>query len=142
METKLLEILKTIEKIDEETLNEWIGYLASLKSINDVNIAGRYSEYSDLVIEILNSEVGEDIIELNALNDDKKLADYIKDGYRIINANNNRITIAKNKKLSEEELIEILREEIRPYRTLYLQATRLDYDRVLAVLRESDICEN
>jgi len=137
METKLLERLETF--CEEKTLNEWIGYLASLKSINEENIMGRYSEYSDLVNEILNAEIGEDIIELNALNDDKKLADYIKDGYRIINANNNIVTIAKNKKLSEEELIEALREEIRPYRTLYLQATRLDYDRVLAVLNEADI---
>ena len=137
METKLLETLERI--CDERDLNRWIAYLASLKSINDENIIGRYAEYSDLVAEILNTEIGEDIIELSALNDDKKLVDYIKDGYKIVSANNNRITISKNKKLSKEELAEILREEIRPYRTLYLQATRLDYDRVIAVLNEAEI---
>jgi len=137
METKFLETLERI--CDERDLNEWIAYLASLKSINVENLVGRFAIYSKIVFKILNAGVGEDIIELSVLDEDNKLADYIKNGYKIISANNDIITIVKNKKLSQKELIEILREEIKPYRTLYLQATRLDYDRVMAVLNEAEI---
>ena len=132
--------MKTIELLNlenSELYNEWIAYLSSLRSITEENVTN-CGEYEDCVDMCLNVEVPDDEVKVDPIEEQNILKNLLNNGYLATSrTQNGKVVLCKKRNITLDEVVEKLREEIRPYRTLFLQAQRLDNDRVNAVVSKA-----
>ena len=131
--------MKNIELLNLENTelwNEWIAYLSSLRSINEENVTncGEYEDCVDLCLEV---EVPADEVEVDPVEEQNILKNLLNNGYLVASSQNGKVVLCKKRKLELDEVVERLREEIRPYRTLFLHAQRLDNERVNAIVSKA-----
>lgn len=131
-----LNLVKVME--NSELGEEWIAYLASLKRITKDNISndGEFDEYVNMCM-LTRILADEEVVEIS---DTKRLKELLNQGYEVIRTRKeNELVLAKERDITLDEVVDNIRQHIRPYRTIYLEATRQDPEFVKAVLKRAGV---
>ena len=118
----------------EMVTTEFVAYLASLKSVNSETLTN-CGEFAEEVEELLEKFVTfENERLLNPVEENEKLAELLTNGYKVLNVENNLLRVAKEKNATLETLVAKLKEEVRPYRTVFLNLQRMKPEFAKAVV--------
>lgn len=129
--------LKLLNLEDTERWDEWVAYLSSLKSINEYNMEGIFGEFEDCVKRCQEEYTYENERILNPLKENDTLKELLNKGYIVIGVEENRnIILGSKRNLTFQEIADKLKEEIRPYRTVYLNASRMTENRVKKIFEK------